>query len=125
MAKGRADGEQKSASWSLGSVHPRGIAMVDCSLVGVALVELFVLAHRASWDLLSLVLLPAVNPLCWRARLCCFCARIVEAWLCSWSRSLCYRTPLARCVWLELHSAVLLQSGLLLEDLLCTDQGRV
>ena len=34
--------------------------MVDCSLVGVALVELFVLAHRASWDLLSLVLLPAV-----------------------------------------------------------------
>ena len=60
MAKGRADGEQKSASWSLGSVHPRGIAMVDCSLVGVALVELFVLAHRASWDLLSLVLLPAV-----------------------------------------------------------------
>ena len=60
MAKGRANGEQKSASWSLGSVHPCGIAMVDCSLVGVALVELFVLAHRASWDLLSLVLLPAV-----------------------------------------------------------------
>ena len=34
--------------------------MVDCSLVVVALVELFVVAHRAVWDLLSLVLLPAV-----------------------------------------------------------------
>ena len=57
---GHANGEQKSASWSLGSVHPRGTAMVDCSLVVVALVELFVVAQHAALDLLSLVLLPAV-----------------------------------------------------------------
>ena len=50
-------------------------------------------------------------------------ARIVEAWLRSWSRSLCYRMPLARCAWLELHSAVLLQCMLLLQDLLCANQG--
>jgi hypothetical protein len=66
-------------------------------------------------------------PLCWRARLCCFCARIVEAWLRSCSGSLCYRllcTP-TRCAWLEWHSAVLLQSVLLMEDLLCANQGRM
>ena len=34
--------------------------MVDCSLVAVALVELFVVEQRTVWDLLSLVLLPAV-----------------------------------------------------------------
>ena len=96
--------------------------MVDCSLVGVALVELFVLAHRASWDLLSLVLLPAVLE---SSAVLLLCAHRRGMALQLVSRSLCYRTPLARCVWLELHSAVLLQSGLLLEDLLCTDQGRV
>ena len=49
-----------SALIGLGSVHLRGTAMVDCSLVGVALVELIVLSHHAALDLPSLVLLPAV-----------------------------------------------------------------
>ena len=40
----------------------------------MAIVELFVVAHQ-----LSLGRLP--DPICWRARLCCFCVRIVEEWL--------------------------------------------
>ena len=42
------------------SIHVRGTAMVDCSLVAVALVELIVVPRAAASGLLPLVMLTAV-----------------------------------------------------------------